>query len=60
MCAGDTALEKSLRGPDGVIVADVDGWGVQHECRDFGPIIEWARERRSFDRSGILRTEKVD
>jgi hypothetical protein len=55
MCAGDTALEHAMR-EDGKIVHDVDGWGVEHECRDFGAIFEWAKEKRSYDRRGILET----
>jgi hypothetical protein len=41
---------------DGEVVPDVDGWGVEHECRDFGAIFEWAKEKRSWDRRGILKT----
>jgi hypothetical protein len=55
MCAGDTSLEHAMR-KDGEVIEDVDGWGVEHECRDFGAIFEWAKERRSFDRTGILKT----
>jgi hypothetical protein len=56
MCAGDTALEHAVK-EDGKVVEDVDGWGVEHECRDFGAIFDLAKERRSFDRTGILSTK---
>ena len=55
MCAGDTSLEHAMK-EDGKIVPDVDGWGVEHECRDFSAICEWAKENRSWDRKGILHT----
>jgi hypothetical protein len=56
MCAGNTTLEHAIKGEDGKVEAEVDGWGVEHECRDFGAIFDWAGKRRSFDRTGILST----
>jgi Mycotoxin biosynthesis protein UstYa len=45
MCAADTTLEKSLV-EDGEVRPDVDGWGVQHECRDWDAIHRWSVENR--------------
>jgi hypothetical protein len=53
MCAGDTSLERS-REEDGKIVQDVDGWGVQHECRNYDTIYQFAKENRSDNRTGII------
>ena|ERR1700760_1216161 len=53
MCAGDTTLEKS-RIEDGEVTRDVDGWGVQHECRDWQAIYQWANENRSDNTTRIM------
>ena len=52
MCAGDTALERA-RTVDGRVVRGVDGWGVEHRCRDWDAIFMWAEEHRSGDLEGI-------
>jgi hypothetical protein len=52
MCSGDTALEKA-RVENGSVVDDVDGWGTQHECRDYETIFQWARDYKSMDGTGI-------
>lgn len=53
MCAADTALERAVV-EEGNIVRDVDGWGVEHECRDWNAIYEWANENRSYDDQVII------
>ncbi|KAK0627945.1 hypothetical protein B0T14DRAFT_146492 [Immersiella caudata] len=52
MCAGDTALERA-RMVDGKLARGVDGWGVEHQCRDWDIIFNWAKEHRSGDDEGI-------
>jgi hypothetical protein len=52
MCAGDTAIEKSIT-EDGTIVDDVDGWNVQHECRDYSAIVHFAADNRVDNQTGI-------
>jgi len=52
MCSGDTTLEKAIV-EDGKVIADVDGWGVQHECRNYDYIFAWAEENRSNNLTGI-------
>lgn len=52
MCNGDTTLERP-RVVDGNVVRGVDGWGVTHECRDYGAIYSFAEEHRSSNLSGI-------
>ena len=52
MCAGDSALEKAVV-ENGQIVEDVDGWGVEHKCKDFDAIYGFAAERRSNNDTGI-------
>jgi len=53
MCAGDTTLEKDMV-EDGVVVPSTFGWGVEHECRDFGAIYEFTKEGRSRNGTGIV------
>lgn len=52
MCAGDTALEKAMI-VDGRIIRGVDGWGVEHECRDYTAIFDFAAQHHSDSRTGI-------
>ncbi|KAK0648123.1 hypothetical protein B0T16DRAFT_407752 [Cercophora newfieldiana] len=61
MCAGDTALEKARTMDGGRVVRGVDGWGVEHQCRDWDAIFQWAQEHRSGDLEGIdLDTTGLD
>ena len=52
MCSGDTTLEKA-RTVDGKIVRGVDGWGVEHECRDYDAIYAYGAEHRTNNLTGI-------
>lgn len=52
MCNGDTTLEKA-RAVNGKLVRGVDGWGVEHECRDFDAIYDFAAAHRSRNITGI-------
>ena len=31
-----------------------NGWGVEHECRDFGAVFAWAQRYRASGDGGIL------
>lgn len=54
MCAADTALEKATVDPTtGKPQHGVDGWGVQHVCRDFGEVVKWSEADRASDRQGL-------
>jgi len=48
MCSGDITLEKA-RVEEGKVVRGVDGWGVEHVCRDWDVIFKWAEVHRSED-----------
>ena len=49
-CCGDTALEgQNLKAE----VADTDGTGATHLCKDFGMIKAWASERKMDDSHSI-------
>lgn len=52
MCNGDTTLEK-VREVNGRLVRGVDGWGVEHECRDYDAIYTYAEAHRSHNITGI-------
>ncbi len=41
MCSADTTIETI---PDKDAITD--GWGYQHQCRDFGEISLWASKHR--------------
>jgi len=53
MCNGDTTLEKARTGDDGKLVRGVDGWGVEHVCRNFDAMYTFAAEHRSRNITGI-------
>lgn len=55
-CHGDTTLEKARTVTvNGVpkTVRGVDGWGVEHQCRDYSAIYSFAEAQRSRDDTGI-------
>jgi hypothetical protein len=52
MCCGDTTLEKA-RNVDGKAVRGVDGWGVEHQCRDFSAIVAYGEAHRTNNDTGI-------
>jgi Mycotoxin biosynthesis protein UstYa len=53
MCNADTTLEKSIV-VDGIIMRDVTGWDVQHECRDWDAIMKWSADRRTDNSKFII------
>jgi Mycotoxin biosynthesis protein UstYa len=55
MCTADTTMEPArYRGRDGV-VRTAHGWGVEHQCKNWGGVWEWAMEHHAHDnRTGIL------
>jgi hypothetical protein len=53
MCAGDTTLEKAIVGEDGQIKRDVEGWDVEHQCRDYNAIYAFATENHAHNETGI-------
>ena len=60
MCAGDLTLEWPRTEVDGRRFA-VDGWGIEHECRDWDFMAGWVEEnavgRHSHDQrqEGVVR-----
>lgn len=52
MCHGDTTLEKA-RTVNGKLVRGVDGWGVEHECRNYEAISAYAAAHRTNNLTGI-------
>lgn len=54
MCALDKTLETLQNGPDGAKIASVDGWGTQHQCRNFDHLATWTRLHRASADGGIL------
>lgn len=52
-CAGDMTLETAIPNDDGA----VDGWGIEHQCRDWEEAYRWTEENEPGGRhnySGIL------
>lgn len=47
-CAVDTTLE-----PRDEVHSGVQGWGVEHRCRNFEAVREWAESQRSNENGGI-------
>ena len=47
-CAADTTLEPRDEQHSGV-----QGWGVEHRCRNLDMVTEWAERWRSSDNDGI-------
>jgi hypothetical protein len=48
MCSADTAIE-----PWKDEIHGVDGFGSEHQCRDFDLVYRWAEQFRSSDIEGI-------
>ncbi|KAF2167369.1 hypothetical protein M409DRAFT_53974 [Zasmidium cellare ATCC 36951] len=51
LCAGDMTLEPA-KVVDGVRVQAVDGYGVTHQCRSFGAILEFAERNGAWKGMG--------
>jgi hypothetical protein len=54
MCAGDMTLEKAKVNANGERIRDVNGWGVEHECKDWDAIMRWSEKHRSDDSHVIV------
>lgn len=54
MCAGDMTLEKAKVNADGVRIRDVNGWGVEHECKNWDDVMRWSEKHRSDDSEAIV------
>jgi len=52
MCSADTSLEP-LRSSTLTTNPGVDGWGVTHQCRDYGEVMEWATVHRTGGNGGV-------
>ncbi|KAL7956596.1 hypothetical protein V8C34DRAFT_288384 [Trichoderma compactum] len=53
MCAGDMTLEKAHI-INGVPADAVDGWEVEHQCRDWSTMFDFAAKNRVKSTNGIL------
>ena len=52
MCAADMTLEPLRPTPKGKMPG-VNGWGVQHTCRDWEKVRSWTEKRRATEEGGI-------
>jgi hypothetical protein len=53
MCSGDTTLEKAVVGDDGNVERIIEGWGVEHQCRDYDAIYAFAAANHAHNETGI-------
>lgn len=54
LCAGDTTIEWARESDEGEIDGQVDGWGVEHQCRSSKTIFDFtANNRAENDANGI-------
>jgi hypothetical protein len=53
MCSGDMTLEKAWV-VDGEVTNAVTGWGVEHECRDWKGMHDFAVKHRVGSAMGII------
>jgi hypothetical protein len=53
MCTGDTTLEKAALDYDGRQIRIIEGWDVEHQCRDFGAIHAFAEKNHAHDEREI-------
>lgn len=53
MCFADPALEPARIDEKG-IRRDTDGWGAEHQCRDWEQLSAFVTENRAYDDEGIL------
>jgi hypothetical protein len=49
MCCSDTTLEIIPR-----MDTPTDGWGYEHQCRNYGAVMAWAEEERMSNSTGII------
>jgi Mycotoxin biosynthesis protein UstYa len=45
VCAGDTTLEHAVVINE-TVIGDTDGWGIEHRCRDWNAIFNFANNNR--------------
>ena len=54
LCAGDTTIEWARESGEGEVGGQVDGWGVEHQCRSSKTIFDFtASNRAENDAEGI-------
>ncbi|KAF8865830.1 hypothetical protein BDZ45DRAFT_376097 [Acephala macrosclerotiorum] len=53
MCAGDMTLEPAVEYTD-IGRKGVEGWNVEHRCRNFQAMKDFAEEHRYLNSTGIL------
>lgn len=55
MCAGDMTIEHAREPPLGEKRVTTDGWGVEHQCKDWSDIINWTLDHKAnHSLQGIL------
>ena len=47
LCAGDTTIEWARKSSDGGTDKQVDGWGVEHQCRSSKTIFDFTAKNRA-------------
>ena len=53
LCYADDTLEP-LREEGRPDLPGVNGWGVEHKCRDFDELMRWTARHRATNEGGIL------
>lgn len=55
MCAGDMTIEHAREPPLGGKRETTDGWGVEHQCKDWNEMVHWTLDHRAkHSLKGIL------
>lgn len=47
-------LEWAAKPPPGRMPFTVDGWGVEHQCRNWVDVLEWTEEHRASINQTIM------
>jgi hypothetical protein len=47
MCAGDMTIEHSREPPLGEKRDTTDGWGVEHQCKDWNEMVGWTLKHKA-------------
>ena len=55
LCAGDTTIEWAREAEEGANPSQVDGWGIEHQCRSSKAIFDFTATNRAInDADGIV------
>jgi hypothetical protein len=54
MCSADTTLEFAKMDEHGQRIRNVDGWGAEHQCRDWDAILKWSEDHRTDNSKAII------